>query len=219
VAYTLLDLQTSIQDDLKDASFSTARITRYLNYAQRAIFNTHLFKFCEKAVSGALTVGVSTFEQQDDHQATIGGVIISPTVSTDYVILDEDNYLAHRDFFARFPNHASLTNGRPSSWTEFGDQVYFDRPVDLTYTFLQRYYRIPTALSSSGDVPDLPEVFRELLELYAVYRAEKYRGNHDVAATFKQEYEDGLEAMAMRYSPVTAVAATRLRQRRVRVYE
>lgn len=202
MAYTLLDLQTSLQDDLKDSSFSQSRLTRYLNAAQRAIFHTHAFKFCEKAVSGALTVGQYAYDQQADHEATIGGVVYNPVNKSEQFILDESNYVPHRQFFEQNVDPAINNPGLPTQWTEFGNQIYFDRPADKAYQFRQRYYKTPAALSTSIDIPTVPESFRELLENYALYKAEKYRENHDIAATYRQEYEEGLENMALLYSPV-----------------
>jgi len=201
VAYNALDLTTSVQDDLKDPAFSTSRILRYLNYGQLAIFNTHSFRFCETSVSGALTIGEYTYESNTGTR----------------FIFDSDNYIAHREFFERYPDPALETEGLPGYWTEFGDQIYFSRAVDKAYTFTQRYFRFPTSMADDADVPDVPEAFRELLEFYALYRAEKYRGNHDVAATYKQDFEDGLEAMALRFSEVTAMSPTVMRGVRTRV--
>lgn len=217
MAYTLSDLQSSIQSDLKDPSFSSDNITRYLNRGLSAIFNTHLFKFTEKAVSGALTIGEHTYEQQDDHESTIGGSLTDPDNTDNVWSLDHNNYLSHREFFERFPDPSIESSGQPTYWTEFGDQVYFNCPVDKEYVFKQRYYRTPTFLSSGTDVPGVPETFRELLETYALYRAEKYRGNHDIAATYRQDFEDGLESMVMRYSPRTSVGPAKMRQHRTRV--
>jgi hypothetical protein len=217
LAYNLLDLTSAVQDDLKDSSFNSTRIRRYLNHGQKIIFGTHEFKFTEKSVSGSLTIGEHTYEQQSDHEATIGGVLINPSATTSYWVMDETNYLGYREFFARNPDPSVNTNARPSEWTEFGDQIYFNCPVDKAYIFKQRYYRIPTDMTTDASVPDVPVTFRELLELWADYRGEKYRGNHDIAATYKQEFEDGLEAMAMRYGPVTSVGPTIARQTRVRV--
>lgn len=217
MAYNLLDLTTSVQDDLKDSSFSSTRIRRYLNHGQKVIFNTHLFKFCEKPVTGALTVGDFTYEQQADHQSTIGGTLIDPDTPAKFVVLNHENYLIHREFFTYYPNPAAQQNNMPSAWTEFGDQLYFDVPVDKIYTFKQRYYRIPTDMVADIDVPDVPAVFRELLELWADYRSEKYRGNHDIAATYKQEFEDGLEEMVIRYAPVIQDGPVQSRSARRRV--
>lgn len=217
MAYDLLDLTTSVQDDLKDPSFSSTRIRRYLNHGQKVIFGTHEFKFCETAVSSVLVVDGFTCNQQVDHESTIGGVLVDPVTSTTFWVMDETNYLGHRDFFAKYPDPSIYDSTMPSCWTEFGNQIYFDRPVDKTYTFKQRYYRMPTDMSATTDVPDVPVAFRELLELWAIFRGEKYRGNHDVAATYKQEFEDGLENMALRYSPVISAGVTVARQTRRRV--
>ena len=217
LAYTLLDLTSAVQDDLKDPSFSTTRIRRYLNYGQQVIFATHDFRFCEKSVSGVLTIGEYNYDQQPDHETTIGGVLVDPVHTTQYIILDEKNYLGHRDFFDKYPYPAAVANNSPTSWTEFGNQFFFNCPVSKAYTFVQRYNRIPTDMDTDTSVPDLPATFRELLELYADYRGEKYRGNHDVAATYLQAFEDGLEAKAIKYAATTAMGPAIARQTRRRV--
>jgi hypothetical protein len=180
------------------------------------IFNTHDFRFIEKSVTGSLTTGEYTYEQQTDHQATIGGSLIDPD-NNNVITLDETNYMAHRDFFDQYGDPSIYSNNTPYNWTEFGDQIYFNCPVNKNYTFVQRYYRTPTPMSAGTDVPDVPETFRELLELWADYRGEKYRGNHDIAATYKQEFEDELENMVIKYSPVTGMGPTIARQTRRRV--
>jgi hypothetical protein len=215
MAYTLSDISQAVLDDLKDPGFSLTRIDRYVNRGQYAIFNTHMFRFCEKMVSGALTVGKYSYDQQADHQATIGGVLVDETNST-VQVLNLDNYLGHREFFERFPDPSKNGRGMPAYWTEYGDEIIFDKPVDKAYTFKQRYYRAPAALTLPTDVPQVPEPFRELLEFYALYRAEKYRGNHDVAATYKQEFEDGLEGMVLRFSEVQQAGPVVIGSNRIR---
>lgn len=203
MAYNVGDITSAVQDDLQDPSFSSTRILRYLNYGQLAIFNTHKFKFCEKAVSGALTIGQYLYAQQTDHQATIEGVVYDPASTGTRFRLTKNTFVPYREFFDRYPVPSVNTAGIPSAWTEFGDQIYFDRPVDKAYTFVQRYYRTPAELTQSSDVPTVPYSFRELLELYAEFRSEKYRGNHDIAATYEQQFEDGLESMLLRFSNVS----------------
>lgn len=210
-------MQSAVQDDLNDFAFSTGRITRYLNYGQLAIFNTHMFKFCEKSVAGSLTVGKYTYSQQSNHQSTIGGTVYDPVNTAKQFILDEDSYRDPRTFFDSYPIPSAQPSGLPSYWTEFGTQLYFNCPVDATYTFEQRYYRFPTDMSASTDVPDVPQPFRELLELYANARGEKFRGNHDVAATYMQQFEDGLESMVLRYGERTQAGPVMMASARKRI--
>lgn len=216
MAYTVTDITAAVVDDLGDPSFSSTRILRYLNRGQDVIFNTHQFKFCEKAVVGDLTIGEHTYDQQTDHQATIGGALIDNDTDQHVFILDEDSYMSHREFFRLYPNPDGNENGVPIHWTEFGDQVYFNCPVDDTYSFRQRYYRNATELTAGSDIPEVPRTFRDALEFYALYRAEKYRQNHDVAATYKQDFEDELENMVLRMTG-NKVAFTTAKQTRVRV--
>lgn len=215
MAYTVSDLTSAVRDDLKDSSFSSARILRYLNRAQQVVFNTRYFKFCEKAFTDTLNQGDFYITEESDHQATIGGALIDSDDLTRFTFT-QDNYLPHREFFASFPAPDNETENVPAYWTEYGQLIYFSCPLDDDYSLRLRYYRWPDELDGDNDVPTVPEPFREALELFCLYRAEKYRGNHDVAATYKQDFEDELEAMAMRYSAPTQVSASRVVQRRVR---
>lgn len=217
MAYTLLDLTTSVQDDLKDSSFSSTRIRRYLNHGQRVIFGTHDFRFVEESYSDTMSLADLSITQQANHQNTIRLTLADPSDATRVIIFDETNYLSHRDFFVKYPNVSAHSNAAPSEWTEFGNKIYFNTKVDKAYTFVQHYYRTPTAMTADADVPDVPESFRELLELWADYRGEKYRGNHDVAATYKQEFEDELESMSIKFSSTTGMGPTIARQTRRRV--
>ncbi|HJQ07997.1 MAG TPA: hypothetical protein VJ836_00785 [Candidatus Saccharimonadales bacterium] len=208
MAYNLLDLTTNVQDDLKDTSFSTTRIRRYLNHGQRVIFGTHDFRFTEKSYSGTMTAGDLSITQQTDHETTIRLTLADPSDATQVLIFNEDNFLSHRDFFANYPNVSAYSNNTPSRWTEFGNKIYFNTKVDKSYNYTQHYNRVATPMTANTDVPDVPETFRELLELWADYRGEKYRGNHDIAATYKQEFEDELENMAIKFSAPTAMGPT-----------
>lgn len=210
MAYNLQDLQSAVVDDLKDPSFSLARITRYLNYGQLAIFNKRMLKFTQKPVTSTLTIGAYTVNQQTDHQSTIGGALVN---ASNVVVfeLSAATYQPHGEFFENYPAPNVLPNACPSAWTEFGSQIYFNAPVDKAYTFNQRYYRIPTTLANPADVPTAPEAFRELLELYAEFRAEGYRGNHDIAKVLEGQFDQGLEDMTIRFGAMTSVAAPVMR--------
>src|SRR5690349_14715026 len=115
MAYTLSDISAAVQDDLKDPNFSLTRINRYVNRGQDAIFNTHMFRFTEKMVSGALTIGEYAFDQQADHQATIGGVLIDETNSNVFVLNDQ-SYMPHREFFELYNDPSTRTGGMPEHW-------------------------------------------------------------------------------------------------------
>jgi hypothetical protein len=214
--YTVASIIAAVQDDLKDPSFSSTRILRYINRAQERIFNNRMLKFTETSVTGALTIGEHTYEQQSNHQATIGGVLIDTSDDTVALTLDKDSYIPHRQFFDEYPAPELSDNARPTAWTEYGDQLYFNCPVDKAYSFTQRYYKTPAELTADANTPEVPAAFREILELFCLYRAEKYRGNHDVASTYMQDFEDALEAMTKRFAAPTQVAPARIRQRRVR---
>lgn len=216
MAYDASDLISSIKDDLKDQSFNETRLLRYLNQGQRKIFNTHLFDFCRTAVSGTLAAGEYGFEQQPDRQITIGGALTDPADPDKTFVMNSLNRIDSEDFWVRYPNPGSNDPGLPCTWTEYGNAIYFDRPLDKVYNFVQRYWVAPSELTivTPTNIPLVPETFRELLEEYAKFKAEKYRGNHDIAATHLQAFEDGLEDMNIRLNGAAKLVVGR--KRRVR---
>ena len=215
MAYQLSDLQSEIQRRLNDTSFSTAEITDYLNDAQREIVSRHTWPFMEKVVDGALTVGECTYDQQTDHDVTMDSFLIDPDDETQAFSL---TYLGHDEFFARYPNPSAETNNQPMVWTSFAGDITFNCPADNTYTFRQRYYKTPTALSSSTDVPSIPERYKEVLVRGALARAEERRDNFDFAAIHRNEFENLVEDMALRLIPRQFGTPSQLRTARTRQY-
>lgn len=203
MAYSVLDLTSSIQDDLTDPSFSSARILRYLNAAQRAVFNTHSFRFSETSATGTLSQGASTLAMPATWQSTIQLVLTDDDDSDRHFVFDMSNYLLARDLYELFPVPANNDEAMPSYWSEYGGTMVFSCPLDDDYAYTLRFQRVPAELTATSDVPTVPEAFRELLEMYVLHRAEKYRGNHDVAATYKAEYDELLEQMTIRSIPAS----------------
>lgn len=216
MSYKLLDAISNVQDDLKDSSFSVTRIRRYLNHGLRVIFATHDFKYSEELYSNSLSISDTTLTLPLDHESTIKIVLFDPSDNRNFYVFDEKNFVNPRDFFSDYPKASAFTSGLPSCWTEYGGLTYFNLPVDKAYDYSIWYHRYPTALSGNDDVPELPESYCGLLELWADYRGEKYRGNHDIAATYKQEFEDELESIAIKHASIID-GPTITRQTRVRV--
>ncbi len=206
MAYNLLDLRTRVRAKINDTSYSSTNIDNFINDAQVEIADLHPWTYFQKVISGDLTVGEYTYELQDDHQTTERLVLIHPTESDRFWNLTE-NYLNNEEFFERFPAPDSVDNSKPYFWTIYGDQLYFNCPVDLAYTLRQFYIKIPTELSGDSSVPELPQNFREALVLGATYRAEQERGNYDIAAVLQNQFNDRVSDLMMRLANTTSATA------------
>jgi hypothetical protein len=68
-------------------------------------------------------------------------------------------------------------------------------PPDQAYEIVYEYYRVPVDLSSSTDVPSVPERFRHVIIDGAMYHAYMFRSNEQAANLAKAKFEEGLKRM------------------------
>ena len=202
MAYDLQDLRIRVQSKIKDSSYSASVIDGFLNDAQQEIADLYPWTYFQKIVSGALTIGEYTYEQQSDHEITERLILLHPT-DPDWYFNITKNYLPHESFFSRYPAPDTQDNSQPYEWTEYGDQLYFNCPVNLAYVLRQYYRKTPTELAADGDVPELPRSFREALVLGAAYRCEEERDNYDIAAVLQRRFEEKMADLILRHANTT----------------
>src|ERR1044072_8784697 len=82
MAYNLLDLRSRVRLKIKDSSYPAATIDGFINDAICEIADLYPWVYFQKVVSGSLTVGEYTYEQQDDHQTTGRLILLHPTQTT-----------------------------------------------------------------------------------------------------------------------------------------
>lgn len=205
MAYDLQDLRTRVRSKIKDTSYSSSTVDGFINDAQQEIADLYPWTYFQKVISGALTIGEHTYEQQSDHEITERLILLHPT-DTDWYINLTKHYLPHEKFFGLYPAPDTQDNSQPYEWTEYGDQLYFNCPVNIAYVLRQYYRKTPTELSADGDVPELPRAFREALVLGAAYRCEEERDNYDIAAVLRQRFEDKVSDLMVRHSNTTLAA-------------
>lgn len=198
MSYNLLDLRSRVRTKIKDSSYSAATIDGYINDAIVEIADLYPWVYFQKVVSGALTVGEHTYEQQDDHQTTTKLILLHPTTTTSHRDLTKYRK-PWEDFFNTFPAPDTLDNSQPIYWTEYGDQIYFNCPANLAYLLRQFYQKIPTELSADADIPELPQNFREAIVLGASYRCEGERDNYDIKAVLQNDFGDRVSDLMMRF--------------------
>lgn len=204
MAYNLLDLRSRVRTKIKDSSYSAATIDGYINDAIAEIADLYPWVYFQKLVSGALTVGEHTYEQQADHQTTSKLVLLHPTQATSH--WDITKYRkSWEEFFDIFPAPDTLDNSQPIYWTEYGNQTYFNCPADLAYLLRQYYQKIPTELSADDSIPELPQNFREAIVLGASYRCEEERQNYDIAGVLQNRFNDRVSDLIMRFGNDTMV--------------
>jgi len=203
MAYNLLDIRNKVRSKIKDSSYSGPTIDGFIDDAQMEIADLYPWSYFQKSVSGTLSVGDYTYELQDDHQITERLILIHPTNSNSYWNITK-NYLPEDKFYSVYPSPDSQDNSQPHYWTEYGDQRYFNCPVDLAYILRTYYRKVPTELTADTDVPELPRNFREALVLGAAYRCEEERDNYDIAAVLENRFTTKISDMITRMANTTS---------------
>lgn len=199
MSYNLLDVRSRVRTKIKDSSYSAATIDGYIYDAICEIADLYPWKYFQKPISGALTIGEHTYEQQDDHQITSKLVLLHPTQTKSFWDIT-DYRKPWEEFFELFPAPDRYDNSQPLYWTEYGDQIYFNCPADLAYILRQFYQKIPTELTADADVPELPVNFREAIVLGASYRCEEERDNYDIAAILQNRFNDKTSDLMTRFA-------------------
>lgn len=197
MAYDLSYIRDRVLDDkLDDTSFDPDIVDRFVNDAQRSIFNTYELPFAEKVFAGLLSIGDYIFAFPDDYQALQALKIVDPNENRrDITKL----YMPFRQFNESFPTPANNTAGTPGAWTIHGSRLYFDKPTDQAYTLELYYLKKPTKLEDDSDVPEIPEEFEEALVLGAYYRVLERNEDFDLASYYKNgDYTDELDKMVNR---------------------
>lgn len=197
MAYTLATLRNRVLDDkLDDTSFDPNIVDRFLNDAQRAVFNTYELPFMEKVFVGLLPSGGTIYTFPDDYQIEQSMVLTDPSsVRRDLT----DNYVDFRTFNSQYYLPTAGTPGTPSVWTIHGNKMYIDKPTDQNYTLTLFYLKSPDTMENDNDVPEIPEAFSEVLVLGAYYRILQRNEDFDLALSIKNgDYTDELEKMVER---------------------
>jgi len=197
MAYNLLDLRSRVRVKIKDQSYPSGTIDGFINDAIVEIATLFPFSSLQKVVDGSLVVNEYTSSQQADHEKTSRLVLIDPINASSYVDLTSDR-LNSDAFFNLYPVPDASDSSQPSKWTEYGNQLYFNCPVDKAYTLRQFYQKVPDELANDTDVPEIPITFREAIVLGAAYRCEEERQNYDIAGVLQVRFGDKVGDLMMR---------------------
>ena len=196
MAYNSQSLINEIIDLAKDPTFPRSRVLAYIQRTSDAVLGRHRFKFNEQRTTDDLTISAVTHAYDADHQQIIQVVLSHLTLSTPQL----PEYVPSNEFFERWPVPDTNTPGLPSYYTDYGHELYFDRPVDLAYTLAMRYLAAPARLTDTDtSVPQIPEEFKSILIKGGLSGIEKYRENDDIAALYDRDIEDLSSDMLGRY--------------------
>jgi hypothetical protein len=211
MAYNYIGLTNEVnrrlnEVELTSSNFSTAtgfyaHIKDAVNSAIRDINHTHYeWPFNHVLAEETLTVGGTRYAFPSD-ASTIDfdtfRVKESATLSNDTVRL---GVMTYDDYLQRFVDQEYSAD---TSKQDVPTYVFHAPSLEWgvvpapnqAYAIAYEYYRIPVDLSSSTDVPSIPERFKQVILDGAMYHAYMFRSNEQAANIAKGKFEEGIKKM------------------------
>jgi len=194
-----------VQNKLDDSGFSSTILTDFANDTQREVFNSKFFQFMEATADFTLTPGSADIGTlPTDLQLPINLRVTSP--SSMAMVLEP---LSADKYDELYNSNAILAQGTPIQWYPYASTISVYPIPNSAITLTLRYYKVPTELTNTTDVPEIPVEFQEILVLGMYKRALEYNDSFDQSAYITVKMDKLLEDMARRYSPLSS-ATTRM---------
>lgn len=197
MAYQFSDLKSKLQTQIGDPNLSDSVAGDALNYAEQNIFNTFDLTLNSATQTNALATAATALTDAlpSNFQRVYSLYITSPVgLSADIT----PYYVNPKDFRQRHTVSQSQTTAPPTWWTYF-TTIEFAYKADQNYVIKLDYIKSVTLMSSSSDVPTIPQSFEELLVLGAKMRIYEQKEDFDYASQFNNRYADLQEAFITRY--------------------
>lgn len=186
MAYTANDIIGRVQTRLKDSSISTSVLLQLLNDTNREVCNRYMLDFMQSSttfntVASTASYALSTIAA--DLQQLTSLRITSPDNNERWL-----QPMTAEDFDRFIADPTSESEGAPEKYYLWNDTVYLYPIPDDAYTIAVRYIKTPTTVES-GDQPDIPEEYQEILTLGTLYRAMQINDNFDQALVIKNQFD------------------------------
>lgn len=186
MAYTANDIIGRVQTRLKDSSISTSVLLQLLNDTNREVCNRYMLDFMQSSttfntVDSTASYALSTIAA--DLQQLTSLRITSPDNNERWL-----QPMTAEDFDRFIADPASESEGSPEKYYLWDNTVYLYPIPDDAYTIAVRYIKTPTTVES-GDQPDIPEEYQEILTLGTLYRAMQINDNFDQALVIKNQFD------------------------------
>ena len=200
--YTLTNLISILRKRLQDEEFDGNTLTIFLNDSLNEILGEDKYPFMQRI---------------DKYTADYHGEINLPLGygGTFYIYANkpkqprqEVKYIEPEAYFDNTKQHSFV-------YTVFANTLFYrlekgsDNEDDFTITHL--YLVNPLPLKKDTDRPPLPPQYMEALVLGAMARAEEYRDNFDYAQIYRNQQEQLLTNMKLRYGPGNLTIGNRAR--------
>lgn len=189
--YTLETLIGILRKRLQDEEFDADTLTIFLNESLNEILGEDKYPFMQRI---------------DKYTADAHGEVMLPPfyAGTFYIYAkqckeprQELQYLAPEDYFKNTKRHTFV-------YTVFGNTLFYrlrHDPDDEGFEVTHLYLANPMPLVNSTDKTPIPPQYIEALVLGAMARAEEIRDNFDFAQIYRNQQDQILTNMKLRYGP------------------
>ena len=195
--YTLETLKDILRRRLQDQEFDGETLRIFINDSQNEILGEDKYPFMER---------IDTYLGEAD------GEISLPLgyAGTLFIFARKDGqpreplqYIAPKDFFANTDRHQMV-------WTKYANTIFYRAYKDSDQTgfnIMHLYITNPLPLTKDTDRSPIPAQYIEALVLGALARAEQYRDNFDYAQIYRNQQDQILTNMKLRFGPGNLSAA------------
>lgn len=196
--YTLGTLKGILKKRLQDEEFDEDALTLFLNQAQSEILGEDKYPFMQKI---------------DRYQALPEGELSLPFAyaGTFHIFANKDgeprqelHYISPEEFFNNTQAHTMV-------WTKYGDSIFYRLYISTEknkcpfsfdgFEILHLYLIEPKPLAKDTDKSPIPAQYIEALVLGALSRCEQLRDNFDYAQIYRNQQDQILTNMKLRYGP------------------
>lgn len=205
--YTLNSLINILRKRLQDEEFDSELLKVFINNAINEILGEDKYPFMERI---------------DTYTANAKGEINLPLgySQTFYLYANKDGqqrteikYISPEEFFDRTSQHQMV-------WTKFANTIFYKLRLNKEpnaecpfyyegWNITHLYLANPVPLKDDTDVPPIPVQYMEAIILGAMARAEEYRDNFDYSQIYRNEQDQILTNMKLRYGPGNLTAKNR----------
>lgn len=199
--YTLSNLKNILRRRLQDEDFDGETLTIFINESQSEILGEDKYPFMQRI---------------DNYTADYYGEIsLPPAFAGTFFIYakkehqprQEVRYIEPEAFFDNTKRHTFV-------YTVFANTLFYRLSKDAednTWEIIHLYLVNPLPLVKDTDKSPIPPQYMEALVLGAMARAEEYRDNFDYAQIYRNQQEQLLTNMKLRYGPGNLTAGNRAR--------
>lgn len=199
--YTLTNLIEILRKRLQDEDFDGTILTQFLNDSMSEILGEDKYPFMQRI---------------DKYTAESHGEVGLPPgyAGTFYIYAKQDKeprqkleYISPEIFFENTKSHTFV-------YTVFANTLFYrlrKDPEDEGFSVTHLYMIDPRPLVNGTDKPPIPPQYMEALTLGALARAEELRDNFDYAQLFRNQQEQILTNMKVRYGGGNLAAENRAR--------